>query len=393
MIYFDVTSAAASRMSTGVQRAIRGIFRTFTGEEMTPVIWDRRGGCYACLSQLEYERLTHPFAAGFRTSFWPDVQEGMLSLGRMSEFIGKVRRRLEWSDFPGEGNVLLIPDLCWDSRVESWQALGAHAGRKVAIFHDAMPLRLPGQSSSRDDLFADYVRGLGRMDLVICVSQEVEDDLLGYWKEFGIPARPTQVIPWPMPFEGERPAFSASMGKPRLLYVSRLRLRKNHLVLLEACEQLWHEGLDFSLDLIGIADAFSDTWRILREMHRLVRKRRPVRWLRHVGDAELVRAYKECTFTVFPSRMEGFGLPILESLWHGRPVVCGSNGALGEVSRGGGCLSVDQNHPASLADGIRLLLTDHVTLDVLRNEACLRSFRSWEDYQADLRMTLKEVAR
>ena len=393
MIYLDVTSAAASRMSTGVQRAIRGIFSTFVGEKMVPVIWDRRGGCYSLLSSLERERLTNPFAAGFRTSFWPDVQETMLSLGRMNELMGKPARRLEWSGFPGEGNVLMIPDLCWDSRVESWEALAAHPGRKIAIFHDAMPLRLPGQSSSRDDLFADYVKGLGRMDLVICVSQEVEDDLLGYWKEFGIPARLTRVIPWPMPFQGLRPVSRVPTGKPRLLYVSRLRLRKNHLILLEACERLWQEGMDFSLDLIGIADALTDTLRILRELYRLVRKGRPVRWLRHVSDADLARAYRESTFTVFPSRMEGFGLPILESLWHGCPVVCGTNGALGEVSRGGGCLSVDQNDPASLADGIRLLLTDHVTLDVLRKEAWLRSFRIWENYQADLQRALSEVSR
>jgi glycosyltransferase involved in cell wall biosynthesis len=110
-----------------------------------------------------------------------------------------------------------------------------------------------------------------------------------------------------------------------------------------------------------------------------------------VSDVELAEAYRNCAFTVFPSRMEGFGLPILESLWHGRPVVCGSNGALGEVSSGGGCLHVDQNDPVSLAGGIRLLLTAPDLLDALRREALGRSFRSWEDYQADLQGALAEL--
>ena len=156
---------------------------------------------------------------------------------------------------------------------------------------------------------------------------------------------------------------------------------------------LWQEGHDFHLDLIGIADAPADTWRILRRVRSLARHGRPVRWLRHVSDLELAEAYRKCSFTVFPSRMEGFGLPILESLWHGRPVICGSNGALGEVSAGGGCLHVDQNDPISLADGMSHLLKDRFALDTLQEEAQRRRFRSWSDYQADLLGSLAEATR
>jgi glycosyltransferase involved in cell wall biosynthesis len=393
MIYLDVTSAATSRMSTGVQRAIRGIYEVLRDQSVVPVIWGRRGRCYARLSELEEERLARPFAKGFRTSFWPDVQEQVFSLRGLRNRLGKCERRIPMQGFPGDGNILLIPDLCWDFRVESWMNLEAQPGLKVAIFHDAMPLRLPGQSSSRDLLFAEYVRGLARMDLVICVSREVEQDLLGYWEEFGIKPKPTKVIPWPMPFQGNRPESPLPQGTPRLLYVSRLRLRKNHLILLEACEQLWQEGFDFHLDLVGIADAPADTWKILRQISRLARKGRALRWLRHVSDWELAQAYKESAFTVFPSKMEGFGLPILESLWHGRPVICGSNGALGEVSAGGGCLHVDQNDPEVLAAGIRHLLTDQHALAALREEAQRRSFRTWADYQSNLLSSLAEVSK
>jgi hypothetical protein len=62
MIYLDVTSAATSRMSTGVQRAIRGIYQVLGAQSVVPVIWDRRGQCYARLSELEEERLSRPFA-------------------------------------------------------------------------------------------------------------------------------------------------------------------------------------------------------------------------------------------------------------------------------------------------------------------------------------------
>ena len=69
--------------------------------------------------------------------------------------------------------------------------------------------------------------------------------------------------------------------------------------------------------------------------------------------ARSIRAYRECLFTVYPSLMEGFGLPILESLWHGKPCVCGGNSARLEVARGGGCLTVDQTSENAIAAGIK----------------------------------------
>jgi glycosyltransferase involved in cell wall biosynthesis len=78
--------------------------------------------------------------------------------------------------------------------------------------------------------------------------------------------------------------------------------------------------------------------------------------------------------------MEGFGLPIAESLWHGKPVVCGGNGALGEIAHGGGCLIVDQTSEEALACGMKKLLTDQVAYERLCNEAHARKFRSWADY-------------
>src|SRR5207244_12625157 len=106
----------------------------------------------------------------------------------------------------------------------------------------------------------------------------------------------------------------------------------------------------------------------------------PLRWLRHVDDETLLREYRDCRFTVYPSLMEGYGLPIVESLLHGKPCICGSNGALGEVARGGGCLIVDQTSEDALAAGIKNLLTDQQTYSRLCTEARARKFRSWSDY-------------
>lgn len=92
-----------------------------------------------------------------------------------------------------------------------------------------------------------------------------------------------------------------------------------------------------------------------------------------------------CLFTVYPSLFEGCGLPILESLTRGKPCLCGENGALGEVARGGGCLTVKEQHnPDNLASGMRRLLEDANLRQKLKEEASARDFGTWQDYASAL---------
>jgi glycosyltransferase involved in cell wall biosynthesis len=86
--------------------------------------------------------------------------------------------------------------------------------------------------------------------------------------------------------------------------------------------------------------------------------------------------------------MEGFGLPIIESLWHGRPVVCGGNGALGEIAAPGGCTIADTESVNSLAAEIRRLLTDQTHYETLHLQAHFRLYRDWDAYWRDLERTV-----
>ena len=160
--------------------------------------------------------------------------------------------------------------------------------------------------------------------------------------------------------------------------------------MLEAAERLWKDGLDFRLELIGKADP---TWtgKILPRIDELRDEGKDLHWLRHVDDQKLADRYRHASFTVYPSRYEGFGLPILESMAHGKPCVCGSNGALGEASSEGGCLQVDQNDPASLAGGIRKLLEKGELLQSLQEEALGRDLGSWDDYADSFLKNLSQV--
>jgi glycosyltransferase involved in cell wall biosynthesis len=386
MIYLDVTSAAASPVNMGVQRTVRGVWSHLRARHaVTPLRWDFSRRHYATLSPREEGFLNAPFAAYGEAAGTPGRWDWRHWREAWRDHVSRGKRGLPMSTLLAPGHTLLIPDLCWDARIRSWAEMAGRPGRKLAVLHDAMPLRIPGQADSNDRLFARYVRALAHLDEVICVSEEVRADLLRYWHDFGVAPKPIRVLPWPVPFASPRPAHPPNQAAQKIIYVARLKLRKNHLPLLAACEELWQRGETFSLDLIGIEDAFSDTRRILHEVRRLARAGRPVTWRKHISDAALAEAYRDCSFTVFPSRLEGFGLPIIESLWHGRPVICGRNGAIGEVARGGGCLQLDdQNRPAELAAAIALLLHDRDVYARLYDQARARTFRSWDDYGAEL---------
>ena len=393
MIYLDVTSAAESSLNAGVQRVIRGIYRRLHADDLVcPLRWDFAAKCYAQLSPREYGFLTNPFSSNLKPLSIP-ILKGLLSAGTVRDWFSRPARTMPLTGFLGADDVLLIPDLGWDTRIRSWSQLAQLPGRKIAIFHDAMPLRMRGQANSNDRTYAEYVRELAQLDLVICISAEVEQDLLRFWLEFGVTAKPTVILPWPMPFWGERPDNQPNNAARRLLFVGGLRQRKNHHVLLQACELLWKEGLTFSLDLVGQADAPTDAVRIMIRLAWLRIRGRNLRWLKHIAETGLTSAYNRCSFTVYPSKMEGFGLPVLESLWHQRPVICGRNGAIGERASDGGCLQVDQNSVVDLAGAIRQLLTNDAIYDRYFQEAKARTFRNWDDYARDLKAMLEPAQR
>lgn len=378
MIYLDVTGACRSPLNTGVKRIQRGMHASLRSRaDYHPVCWQAARRAYRDLNEEDHatlEQRRSPHGLGLIDSFAPGAGTDFL------HFFRDQPRLLDWPGTLRPKDLLLVPDLIWDNRGDYLAKLRGTAARRIGIFHDAIALRHPRQSRIDRYFCRRGVRALAALDGVLCISREAETDLHYFWREEGLDPVPTQVAPWPVPFIGDRPATTSNFSARKILYVARLEPHKNHLRLLAACETLWREGLSFELELIGCL-AYPDTaWGIWRRIRALRQAGRAVHWRAHVEEGELHAAYRECSFTVFPSLMEGFGLPIIESLWHGRPVVCGRNGALGEIAAGGGCEGVDPSDEVSLAAGLRRLLTGEARYEALYAEAMARPFRTWTDY-------------
>ncbi len=289
-------------------------------------------------------------------------------------------RRFDLANSLTENDVFILPDGHHDLRGRYLPHLIKRGrGRSLAIFHDAARLRLASLYRIRSRRYLEYVKSLSAFDLVICVSQEAHDDLQDFWRHLGCKATSTCVEPWPAQLENGASGESHDAATNLVICVSSLDPRKNHLALLAAAERLWREGLNFELHIIGRGTKFLGLG-VVSKIRKLRRDSRPIQWLRHVDDKTLQREYNRCRFTVYPSLMEGYGLPIVESLLHGKPCVCGDNGALGEVAHGGGCLIVDQTSVESLAGGIKKLLQDRELYMQLCAESRARKFRSWSDY-------------
>ena len=126
-----------------------------------------------------------------------------------------------------------------------------------------------------------------------------------------------------LPPEGYGPA-----NEPFILTVSRVDARKNHLRMLEAFELLVQEGLPQRWVIAGPAGYGSE---LFEEALADSPVRQRVEWLRLVPEAELMRLYSQADLFLFASLNEGFGLPPLEAMALGTPVVASAVTSMPEV--------------------------------------------------------------
>jgi glycosyltransferase involved in cell wall biosynthesis len=148
-------------------------------------------------------------------------------------------------------------------------------------------------------------------------------------------------------------------------------------------------GLDLKLVLIG--DEISKYAALRRAIHRY-QLHRYVRFLGYLPEETLAVMYRLAGVFVFPSLYEGFGLPPLEAMASGTPVVTSNVSSLPEVA-GNAAILVDPYDPQAIADGIRRVMTDGPLRAELRRKGLARAQQfSWETSVRRVREIYREVA-
>lgn len=229
----------------------------------------------------------------------------------------------------------------------------------VATIHDLAPFRVPKKYDLARMFYGRVVvRQLARrQDHLVAVSRDTAQDIARY---FRVPADRISVVPNGLDHERFSPAGAEQdrvmlaqrhgVRPPFFLYVARLEHpAKNHARLIAAFNRFkTATPSPWQLVLCG-----SD-WHGAEVIHDLVR-RSPfapdIRLMGFVADADLPAWYRSATVFVYPSLFEGFGLPPLEAMACGCPVLASSLGAVGEVCAGAAATA----DPFDLADLTRQL--------------------------------------
>lgn len=252
---------------------------------------------------------------------------------------------------------------------------------KIVTVHDLTPLLMPHMHvrTSRVTHRHLFPRIIANCDHVITVSQTTCRDV----EQMLMPACPVTAIPLAgkrLDYRGPRPH-----GTPYILCVSTLEPRKNIETLLAAFELLKDAGLPHDLVLIG-----KEGWHVEPLLARIKASRWANAVVRpgFVPDTELGAWYNNADVAVYPSLYEGFGLPVLEALGGGVPLVVSDIDASREVA-GTAATFVPPTDASAMAGAILAYLQDPDLSRRMRQAGLIRAHefswaktaeRTWEVY-------------
>lgn len=257
--------------------------------------------------------------------------------------------------------------------------------RSLVTIHDCIHLMFPQYLPNR--MAYAYARAAmwsaaRRSDRILTVSEASKRDILRF---FRVPPEKIVVIYnaiderfWIEPAEEDvarvRERYQLDHGF--VLYAGNIKPHKNLVRLIEAFAELRKNGFD-DLKLLIIGDEISKLPALRRAVHRH-KLHKHVRFFGFVPDETLAILYRLAAVFVFPSLYEGFGLPPLEAMASGAPVVTSNVSSLPEVV-GDAAVLVDPYDVSSIVEGVRRVLTEPGLAADLRRKGPLRAREfSWE---------------
>jgi glycosyltransferase involved in cell wall biosynthesis len=243
--------------------------------------------------------------------------------------------------------------------------------RSVVTVHDLIPLRFPGPFPSLLTRYFQYYvpQVLSNSEHILCDSEATASDIVRF---YGIAAKKLTPIPL---------AYDATHFYPRglapanyFLYLGRQDRHKNLDRMLQALAQLQERECEFWI--AGPRDTRQYPQLLARVRQLNLGER--VRFLDYVPYAELPGLIERAIALLFPTLWEGFGLPVLEAMACGTPVITSNLASLGEIAADAALL-VDPYRVEAIASAMHQVLCDSGLRTHLRFLGLARARRfSWE---------------
>ncbi|MGK9451000.1 glycosyltransferase [Acidithiobacillus caldus] len=310
-LLLDISELVQRDVKSGIQRVVRSILR---------------------------ELLAHP-PKGFRVEpVYATVDHGYRYARQfILRFLGISENKL--ADHPVEfqsGDIFLgldlQPQVVQGQRL-FYQELRNYGVQVRFVVYDLLPILLPeafvaGASESHQAWLMEVAKGDG----AVCISQAVADELRrwlmvnghAHHREFEITwfhlgadmenSSPTRGVP----FEA-RASLLKLANRYSFLMVGTIEPRKMHDQALTAFEQLWAQGMDINLVIVGKQGWMVETLIERLKTHPELNKR--LFWLEGISDEYLEKTYEVATCLIAASKGEGFGLPLIEAAQHKLPII------------------------------------------------------------------------
>lgn len=232
-------------------------------------------------------------------------------------------------------------------------------GKVIAAVYDMTYLRYPEtmNESNLRRIHRDIAYSVARSDRIVTISQFSKREI---HELLQVPSEKIEVVysaPSVMAETAEFQMVQQRLGirRPYLLYVGTIEPRKNLIRLIQAFNWLKKEaGIPHQLVLAG-----GGGWKT-EEIHRAAAATPfadEIRFTGYLSSGKKNTLYQNADALVFPSLYEGFGMPPLEAMHFGCPVVCSNAASLPEVV-GDAAELVDPSDPVSIAEGVMKVLSD-----------------------------------
>ncbi len=305
---------------------------------------------------------------------------------------------------PSRGQCYFIMGAFWGFNGDATRYMKLKAaGVSVGVYiYDLIPLSHPEYCDAH--LVSDFALSLGDglavFDFVLTISEYTAKEMRKYISRHGLREIPVQAVILAHVLTDNKVSAARPLtqwtrsiqflrDQPFVLSVSTIEGRKNHAYLISIWKMLLQEGLDLPhLVFVG-----RQGWRVNDLMEQLRATdylNGYVHILHDLSDAELETLYDKCLFTAFPSFVEGWGLPVGESLTHRKVCVASDTSSIPEV---GGDL-VDYVDPYNTRSGIevfRKLIVNHAYRESRQSNIQTRfQPRSWRQVTQDLLKALAE---